>query len=246
MQQQQVVATLSYTEADYVRMLKLVSIFNLFHGDSLLKYLMFYLRWDHDISQLRFLDELLDADLRAYPLLQELRDGELVGDREEILVDGDDVTEAETAGSSIGFSDSELVWSYVRTNLWPQLHDQAKRYILDRYRIEQDAAFDTTCVVQEFVMAYSGRRLPGSLEIGHDFAQYFRDKLEQPNSRPLSDYPPTVLTVVDPLNICAKSQRPEWYDPHVGHYELASNLTPVRVGFDIKGCNEFAVAATGT
>lgn len=214
----QVVAINGMHESDFLEVLTLTSVFNVFIGESTLKYVMYYLHREHGIGQLRFLGDLMHTDLDKYPNLQRLRD---MGNApaSTIIFDGE----------------ADVVWDFVSNNLWSDLYAEVAVYIKEHYSIS-GPMLDMALDVQQFIMAYSTRPCPQEREFPHDFAAYFRDGIAGKPFVPLDRYPPFVLEVQDRLHICSKTEQPEYYEPHHGHTELSSQLRSGLFGFDLKEC----------
>ncbi|NOK18525.1 B12-binding domain-containing radical SAM protein [Corallococcus carmarthensis] len=202
-----VVSSTTFTEDEFLEMAKLSAVFHLFQGESILKHVMLYLRHEHGLTHVAFLEALRDADLAAFPLLRRLRDWKVSRD---------------------GATDP--LAEFVLGNGWPAFYDEVEQYIAWRHGIRAEGALCTVYQVQRFVMAWSGRPVPATLEVAHDFGQYVRRVHEGDTACRLSELGPATLTVYDPGGQCAATRGPLLYEPHCGALELSSSLVPSRVG----------------
>lgn len=210
----QVVAADSFNEDDFLEMLKLTSVFHIFYGESILKYIMGYLHYECGIPNIEFLHDLQKADLSQYDLLRSLRD---MGDdpASTISLDGD----------------RNVLWSFIQENRWFFLYAEVRRYIERRYgRI---AGLETAIRAQQFVLAFYGRCIPDQIILEHDFVSFWEDHFAGRKEKKLVEYGETQLTVTDPLQMCQKSMEPDFYEPHHGHYELTSELNSIKFGVDL-------------
>ncbi len=212
----QVVSIASMTQDEFIKMMKLTAIFHIFYGESILKYVLFYLKNEHGIPQIKFLYELQERDLSSYPLLEKMRD---MGDQ---------------PASTITFEgDEDVLWNAVYENMWIGLYDELKQYILEYYEMEDNEELQTIIDIQQFVMGYHGRVLPEEREFKYDYPQYFKDIINGKEKKKLREYGKIIMKVTDPLNLCLKSTKPDYYEPHHGHIELSSDLNTIRFGFDL-------------
>ncbi|MCX7747707.1 MAG: radical SAM protein [Clostridia bacterium] len=212
----QVVSIASMGEDEFVKMLKLVSVFHIFYGESILKYIMFYLNLEYGISQVEFMFKLQEDDLAKYPLLAKVRD---MGD---------------SPASTISFlGDEDVLWDIVYHNRWPQFYSELESYIEEQYEILFDDKLKTVMEIQEFVMGYYGREIPEKRTFKYDFPSYFHGVISQNTVKKLESYCECEIEVHDPLKICSKKVKPDYYEPHHGHIELSSKLNSLRFGFDL-------------
>jgi hypothetical protein len=168
---------------------------------------MFFLRWDCKISQTAFLESLRDDPLSDTPFLRQIREWKIARD-----------------------GNIDLVWNCFSENRWPAFYDEVEQYIVSRFRIAHDSAARAVFRVQRHVMASSGRRIPDTITLDHDFVSYFWDIMDGTYQRPLRDYKSASLTVWDPAGICIKEKSPLRYDAHCGVLELQSDLRSSRDG----------------
>jgi radical SAM superfamily enzyme YgiQ (UPF0313 family) len=211
----QVVSLESISQDEFIKMMKLTSVFHIFYGESIIKYLMFYLNNEYGITQIDFLYGLQENDLTEYPLLLKFRD---MGD---------------APASTIAFSgDEDVLWETVRENRWSIFYDDVKKYILAHYEVLEEE-LEVVLEIQKFVMGYYNRALPDSREFEYNLPLYFKNIISGKEKKKLVEYGRCVLKVTDPLNICTKSIKPDYYEPHHGHIELSSQLNDLRFGFDL-------------
>jgi len=214
----QVVSLKTLPQLQFIDMMKLTSVFHIFYGESILKYIMFFLRQDYGIRQIDFLNGIQSDMLHQYPKLRKIRDM------------------ADAPASTIAFvGDEDILWNTVVNNRWGEFYGDVKRYILEKYDIEEDDEFHTVVDIQQHVLGYYGRTFPGKRIFDFDFISYFKDKIGKSDSpTKLRDYRGKCkIIVTDPLNICSKEVKPDYYEPHHGHIELSSQLNKLRFGFDL-------------
>jgi hypothetical protein len=195
-----VVATRAFDEHTFVAMARLSALFHLFYGESLLKYVMAFLRWRHGIRHTAVLELVRDHALAAYPLLRRLRNWKQ------------------------SFAGSDVLREYVAANLWPALYDEIERFVELELEVRADDELRAVCAAQRFVMAYTGRSWPEPLAMTHDVARWFREGVRDGAARRLNTYGPATLIVRDELGACGVDV-PRGYAPHSGCFELASSFT---------------------
>ncbi|RCX11137.1 radical SAM superfamily enzyme YgiQ (UPF0313 family) [Anaerobacterium chartisolvens] len=218
----QVVSLESMSQNEFIKMMKLTALFNTFYGESILKYVMFFLKNEHNILQTQFLYDLQHNDLSEYPQILKLRDR---GDPDE---------------TTVPFTGHEgVLWDTVYENGWEKFYSEVKQYILANYDIADGEELQTVLDIQQFVMGYYGRTLPATREFKYDFPQYFKDIVGGKKNKGLAEYGKCRIKVTDPLNLCSKSSKPDYYEPHHGHIELASDLNAIRFGFDLNEIKDY-------
>jgi hypothetical protein len=199
-----IVASRSFTRADFIRMAKLSSVYHLLQGEAIVKHVMYYLARQHGIRQVKFLEIFSEAPLRMYPLLHALRDWKVRRD-----------------------SSKDLLSDLVIDNRWTDLYTEVRRYVSRELGLK-DAALETVIQLQQFLMAFAGRSVPESIDLPHDFIAYKMDARYEGSA--LSDLGPGTVTVADPGGVCAVRSTALPYEPHCGTFELDSELSVSRVG----------------
>lgn len=197
-----VIETNTFSELDFIRMARTSALFHLFYGESVLKYIMFYLRQAEIVPQLDFIGNLMDDDLRDYPQIAKLRDWKISFDTRQ-----------------------DLLLEMFENNDWPGFYDEIERYVRTRYHPADSGTFMAVSRTQRFVMAYRGRAAREGLDLEHDVAQWIRDTLDEGTARPLERYGPARLVVEDPTRLCAPDDGPLLYEPHAGALEMVSALS---------------------
>ncbi len=137
-------STYSYTLEDRNRMLSLYQVYVMADGYSLLRYVMRFLQWEHNIQCGEFIANLLDditAQPDAYPLL---------------------------AWSVRYFNKDKSMPSG-----WAQYYQQVSQYVCSKYGIENDSALETVIKVNQSSMPDDALDYPLTVELPHDFDSYF-------------------------------------------------------------------------
>jgi hypothetical protein len=195
-----VVATRTFDEQTFVDMARLSGLFHLFYGESILKYVLAFLRWRHGIRDVDVLELLRDDGLAAYPLLQRLRDWKQ------------------------SFAGGDVLRECVTGNLWPAVYDEFEAFVERELAVRADNELREVCAAQRFVMAYAGRRVPDVLAMKYDVPRWFQDCVAGGEVHQLRTYGRASLVVRDDNGACGASA-PRGYAPHSGCFELASAFT---------------------
>ena len=197
--QQYLVATSSYGEADLREMLALWNAFDLAEGYALLRYALRYLQWDHGLLATDVLHALareVGADPARYPTLAWMLSHFL---RERQVLGG-----------------------------WEPFYREVAAFVQARFGVGDEPGWLTALEVNRLMMPQAGRRFPEEIRLDHDFASYFRDRSRRgsPASRPLGEYPPGSLTITDPYRLCEIDYSEiEQYDNHQVFYELGAPIS---------------------
>jgi radical SAM superfamily enzyme YgiQ (UPF0313 family) len=187
----------SFDEAEMAAMNAIYSFFTVADGYSLLRYVLRYLQWAHDIKAVAFLHELLDV-VNARP------------DRYP----------------SITWAARTFMQFKFMPGSWKAFYDQIAAFARDRYGIERSQAFDTVLLVNELAMPDDCRRYPMSQELPHDFVAWFVDHSGKNvhEVKRLETYPPGVFEVDDPDSLSSVDMDYIQYDSHQLFWELHSSI----------------------
>jgi radical SAM superfamily enzyme YgiQ (UPF0313 family) len=197
--QQYLVATSSYGEAELSEMLALWNAFDLSEGYALLRYALRYLQWDHGLPAAEVLYALVrevETDPARYPtvawmLAHFLRERQVLGG-------------------------------------WEPFYREVAAFVRARYGIGDEPGWLTALEVNRLMMPQAGRRFPDEVRLRHDFVAYFRDHSRRGSraSRPLGEHPPGSLTITDPYRLCEIDYAEiEQYDNHQVFYELGAPIS---------------------
>jgi radical SAM superfamily enzyme YgiQ (UPF0313 family) len=139
-------STYSYTEADMKRMTALFEVYVMAEGYSLLRYILRYLQWEHNIEALTFMANLLDdcnENPNQYPLL---------------------------TWAIRYFNDDKSM-----PGGWESFYTQTMHYIQSRYKLSPSTELDTLKAVSIASMPDDSVIYPITITIEHDFVRYFND-----------------------------------------------------------------------
>ena len=138
-------STYSYTPQDMKRMNALYQVYVMADGYSLLRYIMRYMQWEHEISAGDFMANLLDdtnAHPDAYPLL---------------------------TWASRYFNEDKSMPSG-----WALFYQEVRDYLISRYGIANNSALDTVIMVNHAAMPDDALSYPHNIDLAHNFAAYFK------------------------------------------------------------------------
>ena len=139
-------STFSYTEADMKRMTALFDVYVMAEGYSLLRYILRFLQWEHDIQAVTFMANLLDdcnEKPNQYPLL--------------------------TWAVRYFNEDKSMPGG------WEGFYRQTIDYIQSRYKLSASTALKTLKAVSLASMPDDGVSYPINIAIDHDFVSYFNE-----------------------------------------------------------------------
>ena len=180
-----VVSTSTYDEADRRRMVRLRRLFTTTEVFGLLRHLLRWMQWDHDLVATDVMDAILtaaDDEPERYPLLA-------------WVVENFDLYPVAPVG-------------------WASFYLEVRRFLVDRYPIlDDDVAFDCVLALQEMLMPAAGRQFPSTIELEHDYLAYYLGATESlftsgqagTPAKALRDHGPAPFTVrSDPLGLCTE------------------------------------------
>jgi radical SAM superfamily enzyme YgiQ (UPF0313 family) len=200
-----ILTTISYTQADRLRMDAINTFYEYGIGCSLLKYFLYYLQVDHDVKAIDFIEDL-ERELRERPSSMphtSLFIEQLLNMNRRLTIP--QRTDAE----------------------WAAFLDEIGSFAGAKYMI-LDEAMKTAMLFQRKLMPGTYRKMPERLEVPHDVVTYMRTvyqvkniaELKQMNFKLLAEHGPGVLEITDPLDLCNKTFEPHIVDDHHLAWEL--------------------------
>ncbi len=190
-----IISCSSFTESDLQLMKGLYRIYMMADGFSLLRYVLRYLQWEHQIRAVDFLHDLL-LFIRKYPTkFQQLTYAVRFFNQEKSMPGG-----------------------------WSLFYHQLKAYILDTYQINAGSGLLTAMKVNQACMPDDSQKYPIKINLSHDFSAYFMAKTNgaEYDDKPLTDYPAAKFHVSDPNSMVSIDLDYLQYDSHQYFWELDS------------------------
>jgi radical SAM superfamily enzyme YgiQ (UPF0313 family) len=202
-----IMSTYSYSNQDLQWMYQLNEVYIMADGYGLLRYVIRFLQWEHNIPAMFFLSDLLNFinnSPATYKLLTWACEG------------------LEHPSHPIA-----RLYPRLRREGWKLFYAQVEHFVQFQYHIKINSAFRTVLKVSESVMPDENLSYPYMIDLEHDFSAYFANyKLHKKGlqgSRALSEYDRGVFTVSDP-NLLSKIDLNEMqYDDHQYFWELNSD-----------------------
>lgn len=143
-------STYSYSESDLKRMKALYEAYVMADGYSLMRYVLRFLQWEHDISAMRFIANLVD-DCRDKPNDFPLLTWSVYYFNVEKSMPGG----------------------------WSTFFQQLGQYIVQRYQLDYDSGLQTVLSVNAAAMPDDAIEYPITIHIEHDFEAYFQQSTEE-------------------------------------------------------------------
>lgn len=175
-------STATFTERDRDRMLRLRDLDIVAERLGVLRHVLRWLQWDHGVQASDVLDRILDVtELTPHRL------------------------------PHLSWLTSHFERHATAPGGWPSVYEDVRRLLTEDFAIAPSPTLDTVIELNEFLMPWPGRTFPASIELRHDYVEYYRDATHSlythghatGPSRPLHSYPPATFTVMaDPLNLC--------------------------------------------
>ncbi|MCX7552295.1 radical SAM protein [Marinicella sp. S1101] len=192
-----VIASYSFTEKDLQMMKAMYQIYTMADGYSLLRYVIRYLQWEHDIRGIDFLQKLLKAIKREPNLYPQIAWAVKFFNQDKSMPGG-----------------------------WSLFYQQVADFIKTAYGIEADSGLQTILEVNQLCMPDDRLSYPMQVDLAHDFTAYFAAKSSQAKhkEKPLSDYPPAKFHVSDPNSMVSVDLDYLQYDSHQFFWELHSDV----------------------
>ena len=190
------ISTFSYTEDDLKFMKALFQVYTIADGYSLLRYVIRYMQWEHDIAAVDVLEALVQEVSRhpsRYP--------------------------------HITWAVRFFVNDKCMPGGWQAFYAEIRTFLCQRFGIAEDSGLDTILRVSEACMPNDMLTYPHTVRLPHDFTAYFSAKLHDREyaDKPLSAYPAAGFTVSDPNNMVTVDMDYQQYDSHQYFWELQSD-----------------------
>jgi len=193
-----VISSYSFTEQDLKWMKGMYQIYTMADGYSLLRYVIRYLQWEHDIRAVDFLQDLLRF-VRDHP------------------------NQHPQISWAVRFFNQDKCMP----GGWSLFYQQVASYIENQYGIHGDSGLDTIIQVNQLCMPDDTKTYPLQVKLAHDFTAYFAAKASQADhkDKPLTDYPPAQFHVSDPNSMVSIDLDYLQYDSHQYFWELHSEVS---------------------
>jgi len=211
-----IMSTSTFTVEDRREMLRLRKVGVIAEQLGLLRHVLRYLQWDHDLLALDVLDRLrrtLADDPLRYP----------------------------TVAWTFEYFDLHPTVAVG----WSSFYDEIARFITDELGVEADSGLECVLTLQQFLMPSPGRALPEVITLAHDYVSYYRSATERlyvdgrpgtPSQRLVAHDPIEFTIEADPLELCSsgltfggesrdETMQGDFYVLIDAAYELLSPLT---------------------
>ncbi len=197
----------SYTPAELDSMKSIYKMYVVAEGYSVIRYVLRYLQWEHNIQALTFLHKLED-EIRKYP----------------------------DHYPSITWAIKYFSADKCMPGGWKRFYDEIALFAKNIYKIKRDPVFDTVLLVNEVVMPDDTIRYPLTVDLEYDFASYFIENNDKSISEktPLNDYPAGSLTIDDPDLMSLIDDVFSQYDSHQFFWELRSRIARANSVSDLR------------
>ncbi len=187
----------SYTESELKDMKLIYSYYVIADGYSVLRYVIRYLQWDHDIPALTFLHKLCDTIIRYpenYP--------------------------------SITWAMKHFSTDRIMPGGWNQFYNEIARFTNAAFGVQRNSAFYVVLRVNELVMPDDTMAYPATINLDHDFANYFCDHTTKSGctAKSLTEYQEGAFTVDGPDQLANPDTDRSQYDNHQHFWELRSAI----------------------
>ena len=192
------ISSYSFTERDLEWMKFMMQVYAMADGYCLLRYVIRYLQWEHDIKAMDFLQDLLRFVRDKPNQYQQISWAVLFFEQNKYMPGG-----------------------------WSLFYRQVADYIKQQYGIENDSGLRTILTVNEVCMPDDTLNYPLQVDLTHDFAAYFSARMSQSAQReiPLTDFPPAKFSVSDPNSMVSIDLDYLQYDNHQYFWELHSEVS---------------------
>jgi multidrug transporter EmrE-like cation transporter len=213
-----IISSYSFSEKDLKKMQEVAVAYRLFGAYGLLKYVLWYLQFDHQIKAMDVIHGLTDFFKNSSDTYPEIS------------------SVSRSFKESGGHPGSTLC--PLPIGGWDAFYDEIRRYLMDRYGVAMDSGLETAFEVQKAVMPEVGRKLPDKIKLQHDFSSYFFECLNRDgtsNQRKLIEYTGQELVISDPHKICENLSRAEIRGTsHIAYWELDTVMSSTKtLTFDI-------------
>jgi len=190
-----VISSFSFSQQDLQWMKAMYNIYTMADGYALLRYVIRYLQWEHNIRAIDFLQGLLKS-VRKRP------------------------NQYKQISWAVRFFNNDKCMPAG----WHVFYQQVAQYISQEYGIDDDSGLKTILKVNQLCMPDDALKYPLQVKLDHDFTAYFAAKSSQANHKdqPLTDYPPANFYVSDPNSMVSIDLDYLQYDSHQYFWELHS------------------------
>ncbi|WP_372626692.1 radical SAM protein [Arsukibacterium sp.] len=141
-----VISSFSFSEQDLHQMKAMYEMYVMADGYSLLRYVMRYLQWEHDINAITFLRDLLDQ-----------------------------VNENPTRYPQISWAVRFFNQDKTMPGGWASFYQQVAMFIQQHYGLSDSSALATVLQVNLLCMPDDTRSYPLATQLKHDFQRYFKE-----------------------------------------------------------------------
>ena len=192
-----VISSFSFSEKDLVWMKGMYHIYTMADGYSLLRYVMRYLQWEHNIRAVDFLQDLMQFIKKNAWQYPQISWAVKFFNQDKSMPGG-----------------------------WMLFYQEISSYIDQQYGISNDSGLNTILKVSQLCMPDDTITYPLQVELAHDFSAYFLARSSQLNNKdkPLSEYPPAKFHVSDPNSMVSIDLDYMQYDSHQYFWELHSDV----------------------
>lgn len=193
------IASFSYTEQDLKWMKAMYHMYTIADGYGLLRYVIRYLQWEHDIQAVDFMSDLLKYVNQNPSDFQQI-----------------------TWAVRFFINDKSMPGG------WHRFYQQIGNYIAHRYHINTDSGLETVLLVSRYCMPDDSLSYPVKVKLPHDFTAYFtnmRQTGDVTQCPPLTNYPAAYFQVSDPNNMVSIDMDYLQYDSHQYFWELHSPVS---------------------
>jgi radical SAM superfamily enzyme YgiQ (UPF0313 family) len=195
------VSTFSYSRDDLHEMNVIYYLYTVADSFSILRYVLRYLRWDHGILALDFLQKLhdeLEKDPYRYPAIAYM---------------------------------SKVFQHYMNVpGGWQQFYNEVADFTETTFGVRRDAGFDAVLHFNEIVMPDDALTYPLNVRLEHDVSAYFLEHNSKPTQhlKLLTTYPPTDAIIDDKFLFGHINYNREQYDSHQIFWELQSPVSRIQ------------------
>jgi radical SAM superfamily enzyme YgiQ (UPF0313 family) len=196
----------SFSETELKAMKTIYNVFTVADGYSTLRYVMRYLQWEHGISALDFLHDLLD-----------------------------EITTSAGKYPAISWAMKFFTTDKFMPGGWKVFYDEIALFAMEKYGIRRQGAFNTILLVNEIAMPDDTVNYPLEFELEHDVTAWFHHHNGKPvhEVKKLASYPPGSFSVDDPDNMASIDMDYIQYDSHQYFWELRSPTARAKSVSDI-------------
>ena len=180
--QNAVISTASFDESERDRMFLLRRLYVCMEDLGVLRHVMRWLQWDHNIPATQLMDHILTTTQNTPNRFPHLT----------WLTEYFDLHPTAPVG-------------------WNTLYNEIRDLITQDHHITDTTTLDTILTLQQFLMPTPGRTFPTTITLTHDYPTYYHDATQTLYTtghatnppKPLNQYPPTTFTITDdPLDLC--------------------------------------------